>query len=64
MRGDDWVETYGEVKQETAKAVLIKVHGKEYWLPKSQLDLGWPNVGQEGIVSMTPWIAGQKSIPK
>ena len=60
------VELNVEILRETDKAFLIVVDaGKEYWIPKSQIDSDESNVdseGDKGILVVTDWIAEEKGL--
>jgi hypothetical protein len=59
MATNDRVEIECEVGHETAKALLIKIEGKEYWLPLSQVhEIHRDN----GFVVVTRWIAVEKGL--
>lgn len=50
-----------EVLYETDLAILVLCDEEEIWLPKSQLE-EWPDIGEEGTVIMTEWIAEEKGL--
>lgn len=51
------------VKVETAKAFLMEIDGKDYWIPKSQVeDADAIGEGFSGDVEITTWIAGEKNL--
>ena len=51
------------VLRHTEKAVQIRVHGEEIWLPRSQLfdDEDLPDQG-DALIKMTAWIAKEKGL--
>jgi hypothetical protein len=54
-------EIYVEVKAETDKAILVDYEGKEYWLPKSQLE-DWPDVEDGGDIEVPLWLLEEKGM--
>jgi hypothetical protein len=50
--------------QETAKALLIVVDGKQHWIPKSQIgpDSEVFKVNDEGTLSLAEWLAVEKGL--
>lgn len=48
----------------TAKAILVLIEGKQYWIPQSQIDDEsevWRK-GDEGTLVISEWIAYEKGI--
>ena len=59
---EGWIEIQGTAKIETDDAVLIDFGGKKAeWIPKSQME-DWPDVGANGDVILTEWIAEEKGV--
>jgi hypothetical protein len=52
------------IVQETDDALLLRVDGEDYWIPKSQIaDVGDYAEGDENAtVSISEWIAGKKGL--
>lgn len=53
-----------ECVAETTDAICVIVDGKEYWIPKSQVDGGSEitEKGDEGTLIVTQWIAEEKGL--
>lgn len=51
-------------KRETPDALLCVIEGKEYWIPKSQIDDDSEVVthGDRGTLIVSQWIAEQKGL--
>jgi hypothetical protein len=49
---------YEEMKHQTAKAWLLDIGGKDYWLAKSLCDLN----EDDKIVTMPEWLAVEKGL--
>ncbi len=45
--------------QRTAKALLIKIEGKDHWIPKSQIISEHPD---DGFIVLSAWIVKQKGL--
>ena len=58
----NWNEFHCEVKRETEKALLVEIRGEEFWVPKSQVDDTYPEVGDVGTIGLTDWIAAAKNL--
>ena len=62
MAPKGYIEVNGTTLWETDDAVLIDCGWDEtIWIPKSQLE-DWPDIGDNGDVLMTEWIAGKKGV--
>jgi len=62
MDDDEWAEvSVDKVVAETELALLVRIDGKDIWLPKSQLD-DWPDVGDEGGLLIKTWLAEEKEL--
>lgn len=62
---EDFVEYEGIVcNKDTDKAILVKIEGKECWIPKSQIhdDSEVYKKGTDGKLIISQWIAEQKGL--
>jgi hypothetical protein len=56
LREDDDLATFEDIKchRDTPDAILVKVEGKEVWIPKSHV--------HDGRLIISQWIAEQKGL--
>jgi len=58
------VEFEGKAVKETDAALLVEIDGKEWWIPKSQIDESSEVRAEddEGTLVITEWIATEKGL--
>ena len=61
-RDSEYVEiVYDEEVRETVHARLLRIDGRDVWLPKSQID-DVATDGENGTVSIPEWLAIEKEL--
>jgi hypothetical protein len=66
LREDDDLATFEDIKchRDTPDAILVRVEGKEVWIPKSHIhdDSEVFKKGTDGRLIISQWIAEQKGL--
>ena len=61
MTDSKYVTLEVSIKNETAKAYLMDINGKEHWMPKSQVKIKHKD-GEAAVIEASEWILNANGI--